>query len=167
MPSFYHFAPKSLDRNSFSWLTLSIFSVALPHPVHLIRESGGHGGKLDPSVFSWLTGKNLSLPVPVEKERIVECRPWQSIPCVLMVGLSWTAGFSTDIYTQLTQLPESGRSRKGELSLEKKMETAIKWCLKFKTKKCMFFYFNKKICLSELLWSISLFRDSCWLLDMR
>lgn len=54
---------------------LLMWSVASPNPVHLIRESGVHGGQLDLLVFLWLTGKNLSLPVPVEKERIVECRP--------------------------------------------------------------------------------------------
>lgn len=98
---------------------LCIWSVASPNPVHFIRGSGGHGGKLDLCVFSWLTGKNLSLSVPVEKERIVECRPWQSIPCVPMVGLSWTASSTADIYTQLTQLSEREKTDKGEQVYER------------------------------------------------
>lgn len=106
---------ESCNGNSCSWVTfLCIRSVALPNLVHLIIESRRHGGKLDLCVFSWLTGENLSLPVPMEKERIVECRPWQSIPFVLMVGLSWTASFTVDIYTQLTQVSEKGKTVKME-----------------------------------------------------
>lgn len=72
-PSFLNFVLKvAMEFSLHGSLSLP---VALPYPVHLIRESGGHDGKLDLGVFSWLTGKNLSLPVPVEKERIVACRP--------------------------------------------------------------------------------------------
>lgn len=85
---FHHFARK---------VSMGIFfPAALPYPVHLIKERvEDMVGRLT-SVFSWLTAKNLSLPVPVEKKRIVECRPWQSFPHVLMVGLSWEASFTAD-----------------------------------------------------------------------
>lgn len=111
---YWKFLWKFPFMNHFSWYP------ALPCPVHLIRESGGHGGKLDLCVFSWLTGENLSLPVPVEKERIVECRPWQSIPSMLMVGLSWTAGFTADIYTQLTQVSGRGKTERVKGYMRKK-----------------------------------------------
>lgn len=101
---------------------LSTWSVALPNPVHAITDSGGHSGKLDLCVFSWLTGENLSLPIPLEKKRIVECGPWQSIPCVLMVGLSWTASSAADIYTQLTQFSERGQAEKGEQVYEERSD---------------------------------------------
>lgn len=88
-----------------------IRSMALPNSVYLIREWGKH----DLCVFSWLTGKNLSLPVPVERERIVECRLWHPFPCVLMVGLLWTISSKADIYAQLALLRE-GEGKKTEVS---------------------------------------------------
>lgn len=65
---------------------LCIWSVALANPVGVIGESGGHGGKLDLCVFSRLTGKNLSLPVPVEKGE--DCRA-QAITIYSLCARGW------------------------------------------------------------------------------
>lgn len=134
----FFFLTESCYGNSFSWITFSVSGLWPNLTLSVSSESGGHGGKLDLCVFSWLTGKNLSLPVPVEKERIVECRPWQSIPWVLMVGLSWTASSTADIYTQLTQVPERKTEKSVRMRWEKKKtQTCINLDLKFKPKsKC-------------------------------
>lgn len=118
------FLTESCYGNSFSWITFSVSGLWPNLTLSMSSESGGHGGKLDLCVFSWLTGKNLSLPIPVEKERIVECRPWQSIPWVLMVGLSWTASSTADIYTQLTQVPERKTEKSERMRWGKKPRLA-------------------------------------------
>lgn len=112
----------------FSWITFSV-SGRSPYPTLSISSEIVEDmvGSLT-SLFSWLTENKLSLPVPVELERIVEGRPRQSIPCVLMVGLSWTARSAADIYPQLTRLSERVKKKNVRLALTDILSSSRQSC---------------------------------------